>query len=270
MTNIQQPNESPFDAIRIVTPEGREYWSARDLMPLIGYGADWRNFVAAIERARIACANSGTDPVLNFVGANEKSGGRPRENFHLSRYACYLVALNGDPRKPEIAAAQTYFVIKTREAETTKPALPSNRQLAQMVIDAEDAREASERQLALEQKARQAIESYAKDLEPRAEGYDRLMDGDGTFAVGAVAKMIGTSQNKLWADLRAAEIMISKGAMRNTPYQKYMHHFDVKAYEYTREDGTHGNSYRTRVRASGIDFIARKLGRSIQTKADAA
>lgn len=147
------------------------------------------------------------------------------------------------------------------------PASLSRRDILQIAIEAEDARNAAEQQLAIEAKARQAMESYAKDLEPRAEGYDRLMDGDGTYAVGAVAKMIGTSQNKLWADLRAADVMIAKGAMRNTPYQRYMHHFDVKAYEYTREDGSHGNSYRTRVRPSGIDFICRKLGRTVAVDA---
>ncbi|MCC3311480.1 phage antirepressor [Nocardia africana] len=143
-------------------------------------------------------------------------------------------------------------------------ALPSTRELAQMVIDAEDAREAAEKQLGLEVKARQAMESYVKDLEPRAEGYDRFIDGDGTYAVGVVAKMLGTGQNKLFAELRNAKIFIAKGALRNTPYQQYMHHFDVKAFEYTREDGTHGVSYKTRIQPSGVEFIARKLGRPIQ------
>ncbi|KZS63053.1 phage antirepressor KilAC domain-containing protein [Mycobacterium ostraviense] len=109
---------TPFDAIRHTTPEGREWWSARDLMPLLGYGADWRNFHAAIERARATCSNSGGDPVVNFVGATKITGTKPAHDVHLSRYACYLVAMNGDPRKPEVAAAQTYFAVKTREAET--------------------------------------------------------------------------------------------------------------------------------------------------------
>lgn len=110
---------TPFDAIRQTTPEGREWWSARDLMPLLGYGADWRNFHAAIERARATCSNSGGDPVVNFVGATKVAASGPSaQDVHLSRYACYLVAMNGDPRKPEVAAAQTYFAVKTREAET--------------------------------------------------------------------------------------------------------------------------------------------------------
>jgi len=142
--------------------------------------------------------------------------------------------------------------------------LPGRKQLAQMVIEAEEAREVAERQLAIESKARRAMESYAKDLEPRAEFYDRFMDADGTFSVGAVAKMLGASQNKLYDELRNAEVMIAKGCMRNTPYQRYMHHFAVKAYEYERHDGARGTSYTTRVQPSGVEFIARKVGRSVK------
>ena len=105
---------SPFDAIR----QPGERWSARDLMPLLGYGADWRNFAASIERAQATCSNSGENVGHHFVAVTEKTGGRPREDYSLTRYAAYLVAMNGDPRKPEIAAAQNYFAVKTREAET--------------------------------------------------------------------------------------------------------------------------------------------------------
>jgi len=109
---------SPFDGIRITTHEGREYWSARDLMPLLGYSV-WRDFANAIGRARAAAQNTGHDVIANFADARKVAASGPAaEDFHLSRYACYLIALNGDPRKSEIAAAQTYFVIKTREAET--------------------------------------------------------------------------------------------------------------------------------------------------------
>lgn len=110
-----------------------------------------------------------------------------------------------------------------------------------------------------EQQARKAIESYAKGLEPKADAYTAFMDADGTLSVGSVAKMLGLSQNKLFALLRNHEIFISKGHMRNTPYQKYMHHFTVSAYSYERKDGTAGASYTTRVQPSGVEFIRRKL-----------
>ena len=123
------------------------------------------------------------------------------------------------------------------------------------------------RALAREVEAREAMETYAKELEPKAGAYDQYLSGDGTYAVGTVAKMLGLSQNKLFGDLRNAGVLIAKGAMANTPYQKYMHHFAVKAYDYTRTDGTVGTSYTTRVQPSGVDFVARKLGRQIVAEA---
>jgi len=104
------------------------------------------------------------------------------------------------------------------------------------------------------------LESKIADDAPKVDAYNLFMDGDGTYSVGAVAKMVGRSQNKLFADLRNAGIFIAKGAQKNTPYQKYMHHFAVKAYEFERSDGTHGTSYTTRVQPSGVAFVARKLG----------
>ncbi|MDO5730777.1 MAG: phage antirepressor KilAC domain-containing protein [Corynebacterium sphenisci] len=94
---------------------------------------------------------------------------------------------------------------------------------------------------------------------PKADAYDTFISADGTYSIGNVAKMLGLSQNKLFDELRNAGILIAKGAMRNTPYQRYMHHFTVRAYEYGRHDGTRGSSYTTRVQPSGIDFIRRKL-----------
>ncbi|MFI8595894.1 phage antirepressor [Rothia koreensis] len=118
------------------------------------------------------------------------------------------------------------------------------------------------RAYAREVEAREAMESYAKELEPKADSYDRFISGDGTYSVGNVAKMLGLSQNKLFAMLRNNGVLISKGSMRNTPYQQYMHHFAVKAYDFTRSDGTTGTSYTTRVQPSGVEFVARKLGLS--------
>jgi prophage antirepressor-like protein len=116
------------------------------------------------------------------------------------------------------------------------------------------------RAYAREVEARQAMEAYAMELEPKADAYQAFMEADGTYSVGTVAKMLGLSQNKLFAELRNRGVMIAKGAMRNTPYQRYMHHFAVKAFDYTRGDGTTGTSYTTRVQPSGVDFIRRQLG----------
>jgi hypothetical protein len=116
---------SPFDAIRQVDDNGREYWSARDLQELLGY-ADWRNFEDSIEKAMISCEISGQDPSQHWVGGVTKpiiSGkGRKQKvkDYHMTRYACYTTALNGDVRKKQIADAQRYFVAKAREAEVAQ------------------------------------------------------------------------------------------------------------------------------------------------------
>ncbi len=114
-------NDNPFDALKRVSGAGEEYWTGRDLMPLLGYDK-WERFNDAIERAAIAVTNSGVDPSQHFSRLREESNGpgRPGIDYTLTRYAAYMVAMNGDPRKMEIAAAQTYFAVKTRQAETVK------------------------------------------------------------------------------------------------------------------------------------------------------
>ena len=115
-------SQSPFDSIKHTDEQGREYWMARELMGLLGYPR-WNEFKVAIERAIVSCeAQQGSNEVSkHFSGSILKSGGRPKEDYKLSRFGAYLTAMNGDPRKPEIAQAQAYFVVKTREAETVIP-----------------------------------------------------------------------------------------------------------------------------------------------------
>lgn len=150
MSDIQLSNgdQSPFDAIRRVTPEGREFWSARELMPLLGY-EKWERFADAIGRAKIAAHNSGYVVAEQFPGAGKlvdrPQGGQVTiADYHLSRYACYLVAMSSDPRKPEVAAALTYFAIKTRQAETAQPALQGVELIAAALIESQKVIEARE------------------------------------------------------------------------------------------------------------------------------
>lgn len=110
-----------FESIKQVNPYEVEYWSARDLAPLLEY-TKWQNFTTAIQRAMTTCAQSGQVVTDHFTAASKvitagKGASQTVKDYLLSRYACYLVALNGDPRKPAIAAAQTYFVVAAREKE---------------------------------------------------------------------------------------------------------------------------------------------------------
>lgn len=101
--------------------DGVEFWFARDLQNLLDYD-DWRNFENVIEKAKIACRTSGQDIQDHFVDVNKKvkigsEAEREIDDFMLTRYACYLIAQNGDSRKDQIAFAQSYFAIQTRKQE---------------------------------------------------------------------------------------------------------------------------------------------------------
>jgi DNA-damage-inducible protein D len=115
-TNVFGEGTSPFDQIKLIDENGVEYWLARSLMPHLGYPR-WNEFKVAIERAYCSCTNAQNDAAMHFSVKSLKSLGRPSLDYKLSRYASYLVTMNGDPRKPEIAAAQSYFAVKTRVAE---------------------------------------------------------------------------------------------------------------------------------------------------------
>ena len=109
-----------FEKARIVI-DNIECWSARDLQSIFNY-SDWRNFVKVVDKAKISCKSSNNDVSDHFVDTNKMVGlgsGSKREitDIALTRYACYLIAQNGDPSKQEIAFAQTYFAVQTRKQE---------------------------------------------------------------------------------------------------------------------------------------------------------
>lgn len=116
--------EKMFEDIKHLDEEGNEYWSARELMPLLEY-SKWERFSNAINNAKVACTNSGYSIHEHFpetgkmvlIGSNTK---RSISDYKLSRYACYLITQNGDSRKNAIALAQTYFAIQTRKQELSE------------------------------------------------------------------------------------------------------------------------------------------------------
>jgi DNA-damage-inducible protein D len=113
-----------FEDLKKINEHEAEFWSARDLQPLLGY-SQWRRFEDAIKRAITSCQQSGNNPDYHFAGAGKmieigKGGGRNVDDYHLSRFACYLIAQNGDPRKPEIANAQKYFAVQARRQEVSE------------------------------------------------------------------------------------------------------------------------------------------------------
>lgn len=110
-----------FESIKHVDENGAEYWTSRSLWKILEYN-EYRNFIPVIEKAKIACENSGQRIEDHFVDINEMvaigSGAvRPIESIKLSRYACYLIVQNADPSKTIVAQGQTYFAIQTRIAE---------------------------------------------------------------------------------------------------------------------------------------------------------
>ncbi len=196
---VETSNCSPFDSIKLTSAEGRDYWSARDLMPLMGYPA-WREFRSAIDRAQAAALNQGYSLEGNFGVATKKAGqrGPAAEDYHLSRFAAYLVAMNGDPRKVEVAAAQSYFAVKTYEAESA-PAFSVPQTYAEAL------------KAAAEQAERAELEAArARELEGQATSWTRLAESAGDFSVAEAAKVlsrdpgISIGRDRLFQEMHSA------------------------------------------------------------------
>ena len=103
---------------------GKEYWLAREIASILGYPR-WQRFMPSLQKARQACSSIGSDPRYHFIDirktlASGNNAEREIDDVVLSRYGCYLAAMNGDPRKPEIASAQIYFAVQTRKQELTE------------------------------------------------------------------------------------------------------------------------------------------------------
>ena len=124
MNNIEEYTEKTFESIKHIDEYGNEFWEARELMPLLEY-SKWENFHKVIKRAMIACETSNNKVSDHFpefrkmvdIGSKTK---RETIDYRLSRYACYLIVQNANPRKKSVALGQTYFAVQTRKQEITE------------------------------------------------------------------------------------------------------------------------------------------------------
>lgn len=190
LANVDSVNASPFESLRRVDADG-EFWSARDLMTPLGY-EKWERFADAIERAKIAACNSGhdCDAAFSRLRENVSGGGPQRENFRLTRFASYLLAMNGDPRKPEVAGAQSYFAVKTREAELAAVQPLSEIEVARRYLASLEAVE--------EAKALAAVATA--DLQAFHASPEWL-------SAGQLGNTLGLGRTKLFRALRDAEVV---------------------------------------------------------------
>ena len=121
MTKLDATEYESFETIKQTTDSGVEFWFARDLQSVLQY-TQWRNFHKVIDRAMLACKNSGFAVRDHFANISKtiqmpKTAEKQVIDYKLTRYACYLIVQNGDPRKEIIALGQTYFAIQTRRQE---------------------------------------------------------------------------------------------------------------------------------------------------------
>lgn len=228
-----EPGRSLFDDIRRVDERG-EHWSGRELQPRMGY-TNWRQFTEAIERAKAAAGNVGVDVPTNFEAGLKNAGqaGRTGTDYRLTRYGAYLVAMNGDPRKHEIAAAQTYFAIKTREAELAE-AEPSGE-----LFPLDDLSPTALRAIAGERDKTQKVQRELEAVRPFAAAWSQLASMDGGLDWIEVALVLapvtgGMGRTNLLRELRAMRI-IQKS--KPVPYAPYAQRFMTKAAAHGRRVG---------------------------------
>ena len=118
MSHLIAKEYKSFEAIKRLSENGHEFWYARELAMVLEY-VQWRNFVKVLDRAMLACKNSGYEIMDHFAEVSKmikmpKTATKQVDDYKLTRYACYLIVQNGDPRKEVIALGQTYFAIQTR------------------------------------------------------------------------------------------------------------------------------------------------------------
>lgn len=244
MNAIEQSFESQLDGLKIITLTDGEVWSARDLMPYAGY-SDWRNWSKAIDRAIASVNASGLDASDHFVGSTKmietgKSARREVEDVEITRYGAYILFQNADGSKPEVAAAQQYFAVKTRQAETAQPVAPTGAELiALAVIEAQALLAAKDEQIA--------------ELEPKAAQADTFRQADGLRTIGDLANDLKVHAASNFPGLKVKQsdvfdlagvvgLIIRGNTVRNNqPTAKAIEAGWAKPKDHTYETNNHGS-----------------------------
>lgn len=164
---------SPFDQLKKVDEFG-EWWSARELMPLYGYST-WQRFSRVIDAAKLSCATSAQDVTSNFSGTVKNNPSRHKvPDVRLTRYAAYLVAMEGDPSKPEIAGAKTYFAVQTRKAELVDAWDDDLQVMMKSLQQIQNLRREQERQRVVQDMHQQQITQHAAAMKQHGEEMGRI------------------------------------------------------------------------------------------------
>lgn len=257
---------SPFDQIMLLDHNGEERWTARDLQPMLGYG-QWRQLDDVVQRARAAIDASNMDSRDHIAGARKvipggRWGKQEVDDYRLTRFGAYHVALAADGRKPEVAMAKTYFAVKTREAELAQPRVPdisTSRGVLEMASMLHDtALKLVRTELELEQ------------AKPKAGKWEAFCNSDNLVEMGAAAKAFskvtgGLGRTKFMELLRTDDMHFLQVQNPRIPYES---HIKAGRAEVKMVQAANGQwMEQTFFTSKGLDWLADRLGWSAASAA---
>lgn len=267
MTN----GENPFDAL--MSEDGT--WSARALLLDVAGYADWTRAKPAIERAVQAMDNIGISAgqhasrqVRRVAQDSPNTFGGKRtvevEDYELTRTGAYFVFMNGDPRKPQIAAAQAYFNVMTQVAEQVKHKLPET------FAEALELAASQARELESTRAEKMALEVENARIAPLAQAHEDWQTAQGAYPMDTAAHMLGTGRNRLYSTLREIGVLkklrsepigteIHNG---HVPYQQYIdrgYFFTIASRHYVAETGITKVGHKVHITPKGLEWLKGKL-----------